>query len=98
MLCLGLSVKIASPNSAALRIFDPSVSLESVAFLLPGVAVPPQTLRLPADSGPQDRPRLKGCRFRPEQTRNHFLGVGRPLTEMTEDFINSETLYNLAVA
>jgi hypothetical protein len=74
MLCLGFSVKIASPNSAALRIVDPSVSLESVVFLSPGVAVPQQILRLPADSGPQDRPRLKGSRFRLEQTRNTFPG------------------------
>lgn len=94
MLCLG-SVKMASPNSAALRIFDPSVSLESVVFLLPGVGVPQRTLRLPTDSGPPDRPRLKGCRFGPNKLGILFLGVGLPLTEMTEHFINGEASVRL---
>ena len=89
MLSVGFSGKIAFPTSAALRIVDPSVSLESVAFLSPGVGVPQQTFRLPTNSGPQDRPRLKGCRFRLNKLGILLLGVGPPVTEMTEDFFSN---------
>ena len=73
MLCHGFSVKIASPNSAALRMVDPSLSLESVAFCH-HVGVPPQNLRLPRDSGPQEPPKLEAADFRLEQTPNTFFG------------------------
>jgi hypothetical protein len=52
---LRFSVKIASPNLVVLRIVDPSVSLESVVFLLPGVGARPQTLRLPAAKMQNDK-------------------------------------------
>jgi hypothetical protein len=79
MLCLGLSLKTASPNSAALRIADPSESLESVVFLLPGGGAPQQTFRLPTDSGPEDSPNGRVADSGLNKLGTLFLSVGLPL-------------------